>query len=301
MKDQINGDKALKLLERIAGALDIIATEKQTGSPTLTDATAYVWDAEQKQLKPVSNTGALNLNMLVGLSQHQRTLEQNTKQFAQGFAANNALLWGARGTGKSSLVKAIHKHINTETPLYLIEIYREDLSTLTTLLDFLRTENNKRFILFCDDLSFDEQETGYKSLKAILEGGVDGRPENVLFYATSNRRHLIPRNMIKNEPRGGAGRSPSGEIENPAIHKSEATEEKVSLSDRFGLWLGFYPCDQNDYLAMIDNYVEAYGITIDQADLHHQALEWEKTRGSRSGRVAWQFIQHLAGQHQKTL
>ena len=288
MKDQINGDKALKLLERIASALDIIATEKQTSLPNLTKAHAYIWNGEHKQLKPVSDTGALDLNMLIGLNQHQQTLEQNTRQFARGFAANNVLLWGARGTGKSSIVKAIHKHINAETPLYLIEIYREDLSTLTTLLDFLRTENNKRFILFCDDLSFDEQETEYKSLKTILEGGIDRRPENVLFYATSNRRHLIPRNMIENE-RGDA------------IHKSEATEEKISLSDRFGLWLGFYPCDQNDYLAMIDRYVEAYGIKINKADLYHQALEWEKTRGSRSGRVAWQFIQHLAGQHQKTL
>jgi len=288
MKDQFDGDKALTLLERIAESLETLAESSTPPAPRLTDAKAYLWQAESAALKPITHSDALPLDMLVGIDQHAKTLHRNTLQFAQGHSANNALLWGARGTGKSSLVKAIHQDINKEHPLYLIEIYREDLHSFTALLDFLRTQTDKRFILFCDDLSFDEQETGYKSLKAILEGGIEGRPHHVLFYATSNRRHLIPRNMIENE-------------RSTAIHKSEAVEEKLSLSDRFGLWLGFYPCDQNNYLTMIDKYAKAYEIPLDKEALHHQALEWEKTRGARSGRVAWQFIQHLAGQYGKDL
>lgn len=269
------------LLERIACALEQSSGAISPTSPDWSTSKAYVWQAHNLSLKPVSDTAQIPLDLLVGLEFHMQTLLDNTRQFAEGFPANNALLWGARGMGKSSSVKAVHAHLAKDYPLYLIEIYREDIQTLPHLLDILRGEKDKRFILFCDDLSFDEQDSGYKSLKAVLEGGIEGRPDNVIFYATSNRRHLIPRQMIENE-------------RSTAIHPGESVEEKVSLSDRFGLWLGFYPCNQDEYLAMITGYANHYGLNVNEAE----ALEWAKTRGSRSGRVAWQFITHIAG-HQK--
>lgn len=269
------------LMERIAEAL-----EREAGTGTVYKpadwglATAWLWQSHNLSLKPIADTAALPLDLLVGLNSQTETLLENTKAFANGYAANNALLWGARGTGKSSLVKSIHNalHEDVEHPLHLIEIYREDLNTLPRLLDVLRSEPDIRFILFCDDLSFDEYDSSYKSLKAVLEGGISGRPENVIIYATSNRRHLLPRNMIENESA-------------TAIHKGESVEEKVSLSDRFGLWLGFYNIDQDGYLAMVHGYAKHYKLKIKDKD----ALEWAMTRGNRSGRVAWQFIQHSAG------
>lgn len=274
-------------LERIAEAL-----EKQagTGIPYMPAdwgvATAWLWQAHNLSLKPIQDTGALPLELLVGLENQRDTLLENTRAFADGYAANNALLWGARGTGKSSLVKAIHDALDNDPkhPLHLIEIYREDLHTLPQLLEVLRLEENIRFILFCDDLSFDENDSSYKTLKAVLEGGISGRPKNVIIYATSNRRHLLPRSMIENE-------------RSTAIHKSESVEEKVSLSDRFGLWLGFYNCNQEDYLAMVNGYAKHYKLKAND----NEALEWAMTRGNRSGRVAWQFIQHIAGQQKKSI
>lgn len=285
--DNSQTEKLIALAERIAAALESSADHGPAHAPASWDeAAAWLWQAQTRSLKPVPDTGALPLNLLIGLGPQAEQLLQNTRQFADGFAANNALLWGARGMGKSSLVKAIHAALRAEVkaPLLLIEIYREDIHSLPLLLDLLRREKDKRFILFCDDLSFDEQDSSYKSLKAVLEGGIEGRPSNVIFYATSNRRHLIPRQMIDNE-------------RSTAIHPGESVEEKVSLSDRFGLWLGFYPCNQEDYLAMIEGYGKKYALTINQPD----ALEWAKTRGSRSGRVAWQFIQHIAGQQKKKI
>lgn len=231
----------------------------------------------------------VDIGLLKGIEHQRTTLLENTRRFAQGFPANNALLWGARGTGKSSLVKAVHAQINTEAPgsLALVEIHREDIPTLPDLLHILR-DGGRRCVLFCDDLSFDGDDNSYKSLKAVLEGGVEGRPDTVLFYATSNRRHLLSRDMIENE-------------QSSAIHASEATEEKVSLSDRFGLWLGFHNLDQPTFLSIIEGYVEAYGLDIDKDTLKARAIEWSVTRGSRSGRVAWQFIQDLAGEQGKTL
>lgn len=276
------------LLERIATAL-----EKQqpnlsyaAQAPDWKSAHAFIWQAQNLCLKPVPDTGALPHDLLIGIDQNYQILLQNTLQFASGFSANNALLWGARGTGKSSSVKSIHhKIINEGSSLYLIEIYREDLSTLPILLDLLKAETDKRFILFCDDLSFDAQDNGYKALKSVLEGGIEERPSNVLFYATSNRRHLVPRDMIENE-------------RHTAIHPGEAVDEKVSLSDRFGLWLGYHPCDQEHYLQMIDAYAKHFNLSLDQKALHQRALEWATTRGARSGRVAWQFIQDLKGKSQ---
>ncbi len=273
-----------KLLERVAAALEAQAGTGMATAPDWTDAGSWLWQANAHRLKPVTDTGALPLSLLVGITPQIETLLNNTRQFAEGFSANNALLWGARGTGKSSLVKSIHAELAKDHPLKLIEIYRDDIGTLPLLLDVLREEKDHRFILFCDDLSFDEQDNHYKSLKAVLEGGIETRPANVVFYATSNRRHLLKRDMIENE-RG------------TAIHPGESVEEKVSLSDRFGLWLGFYPCSQDDYLLMIKNYTREYGLKFDEAE----AIEWFRTRGSRSGRVAWQFIQHIAGQQKKNL
>lgn len=249
-------------------------------------ATAWIWLADSLMLRPIEDIGAIPLDLLVGLDSQAETLLENTKAFASGYAANNALLWGARGMGKSSLVKAIHNKFDDDPkyPLHLIEIYREDLSTLPHLLDVLRTQPDIRFLLFCDDLSFDENDSSYKSLKAVLEGGISGRPDNVIIYATSNRRHLLPRDMIENE-------------RSTAIHKNESVEEKVSLSDRFGLWLGFYGCDQASYLKMVKGYAKRYKLKVKDKD----ALEWAITRGNRSGRVAWQFIQHIAGQQGKSL
>lgn len=273
-----------KLLVRVAAALE---AQSGTGSAEKADfaqSAAFLWQASTRSLKPVSKTGALPLSLLVGINPQMQTLIDNTRQFAGGYTANNALLWGARGMGKSSLVKSVHAELSKTAPLKLIEIYREDISSLPLLLDSLREETEFRFILFCDDLSFDDKDSGYKSLKAVLEGGIEAKPDNVIFYATSNRRHLLPRDMIENERA-------------TAIHPGESVEEKVSLSDRFGLWLGFYPCSQDEYLSMLEGYAAQYGLKLDKVE----ALEWFRTRGSRSGRVAWQFIQHIAGQQKKHL
>jgi len=276
------------LLLRIAGALERLAP----AAPPAADfaaADAFVWHADKERAEPVATVNYVELTLLKGIQGQAETLLANTRRFAQGLPANNALLWGARGMGKSSLVKAIHAHINRETPgaLVLVEIHREDIPSLPTLLTQLR-ETERRCVLFCDDLSFDERDTSYKSLKAVLEGGIEGRPANVVFYATSNRRHLMPRDMIENE-------------RSTAINPAEAVEEKVSLSDRFGLWLGFHQCDQDTYLAIVEGYAKAFGLVVDSAELHRQAIEWSMTRGARSGRVAWQFIQELAGRLGKTL
>lgn len=283
------------VLERIADALDRLAPP--TLSPLdMGDADAFVWQADRLALQPVPSLVALPLDLLKGINRSRDTLQDNTQRFADGLAANNALLWGARGMGKSSLVKAIHAHINQRREgqgreglarLKLIEVHREDIGSMPTLLSLIRQAGN-RVIVFCDDLSFDAGETTYKSLKAALEGGLEGRPDNVLFYATSNRRHLLPRDMIDNE---------SGS----AINPGDAIEEKVSLSDRFGLWLGFHKCSQDEYLAMVDAYHQHFNLPGEPSDLHRDALEWSTTRGSRSGRVAWQFIQDTAGRAGRSL
>ncbi len=244
---------------------------------------AFVWEPAQGGLVPVEAVASLPLALLKGIDEARETLLANTRRFADGLPANNALLWGARGMGKSSLVKAVHAEVNRErgeaARVALIEIHREDVATLPGLLRLLRA-SVRRFLLFCDDLSFDRDDTSYKSLKAVLEGGIEGRPANVLFYATSNRRHLMPRDMMENE-------------RSTAINPSEAVEEKVSLSDRFGLWLGFHHCSQDEYLAMVDGYAAHWAIA--SPDLHAEALSWAAGRGARSGRVAWQFMQDLAG------
>ncbi|NCC21315.1 MAG: ATP-binding protein [Alphaproteobacteria bacterium] len=280
-------NKALMLLERVARALERQTNALRTEPPDWRASNAWIWQPGRQRLKPVRTTGALPLDMLVGLETQSGILLQNTRQFAEGYTANNALLWGARGMGKSSLIKAAHARVVKESriPLVLVEIFREDLATLPDLLDLLREEDDKRFLLFCDDLSFDEQENSYKFLKVVLEGGIEARPANVLFYATSNRRHLMPRQMIENERA-------------TAIQPGESTEEKVSLSDRFGIWLGFYPCTQDEYLTMVENYASSLNIPLKDDRLREQALEWAATRGDRSGRVAWQFIQHLAGRYE---
>lgn len=274
---------ALKpLLARIAEALERLApAERASGDPQAADA--YVWHAETARLDPVRRVNRVDFDLLRGVERVRDILLDNTRRFAEGLPANNALLWGARGMGKSSLVKAVHARVNEgrANPLALVEIHREDIPSLPRLLNLLRGIE-RRFILFCDDLSFDGEDASYKSLKAVLEGGIEGRPENVIFYATSNRRHLLSRDMIENE-------------RSTAINPHEAVEEKVSLSDRFGLWLGFHNCSQDDYFAMIDGYVQRYGLRIDAARLRAEAIEWSMTRGARSGRVAWQFIQDIAG------
>ncbi len=258
----------------------------------LEKANTFIWYAPTQQLQAVEKVNRVDMVLLKGIDMVRDILIDNTKRFANGWAANNALLWGARGMGKSSLVKAVHATINTtlkrnETPLKLIEIHREDIDSMPQLLNILRN-NKHRYILYCDDLSFDHDDTSYKALKAALDGGVEGRPDNVIFYATSNRRHLMPRDMIENE------RSTS-------ISPSEAVEEKVSLSDRFGLWLGFHKCDQEEYLSMIDGYLKHYQLGVSLKDIRQDALEWSTTRGSRSGRVAWQFVVDLAGRRGKNL
>ncbi|MEO1733215.1 MAG: ATP-binding protein [Pseudomonadota bacterium] len=253
-------------------------------APDFAVATAFVWHVEPDRLSPVQSVNRVDLDLLVGIDRSRDTLLANTRRFADGLPANNALLWGARGMGKSSLVKSIHAAVQVEFPdLKLIELQREDLPSVGRLLNHLRAAPH-RFVLFCDDLSFSHDDQHYKSLKAVLDGGIEGRPDNVVFYATSNRRHLMPRDMIENE-------------RSSAINPSEAVEEKVSLSDRFGLWLGFHPCNQDDYLAMIDGYCAAYGLNPDPAVLRAEAIEWQATRGARSGRVAWQFFTDLAGRH----
>ncbi|SEI84397.1 hypothetical protein SAMN05421762_2484 [Pseudooceanicola nitratireducens] len=269
-------------LTRIAEALERMAPAP-LASPDFDAADAFVWETDPERLAPVSRVSRVDLDLLVGIDRSRDTLLANTRQFAKGLPANNALLWGARGMGKSSLVKAIHASVSAETPLKIVELQREDLPTVARLMDILRGSDH-RFVLFCDDLSFSHDDQHYKSLKAVLDGGIAGRPDNVLFYATSNRRHLMPRDMIENE-------------RSSAINPAEAVEEKVSLSDRFGLWLGFHPCSQDEYLAMIDGYCAAHGLSIDPATLRAEAIEWQATRGARSGRVAWQFFTDLAGRH----
>lgn len=270
-----------EILTRIADALERLRPAP-AGTPDWTVADAFVWHADPDALEPVGAVNRVDLGLLHGIDRARDTLMANTRQFARGLPANNALLWGARGMGKSSLVKAVHGAIAEEQAgLKLVEIQREDLPTIGRLLALLRGAD-VRVILYCDDLSFSHDDQHYKSLKAVLDGGVTGRPDNVVFYATSNRRHLMPRDMIENE-RGGA------------INPGEAVEEKVSLSDRFGLWLGFHTCDQDAYLTMVRGYCDAYGVAISDDDLRAEAVEWQATRGSRSGRVAWQYFTDLAG------
>ena len=270
------------LHERIAGALER-ASPRAATAPDLAAADAFVWHAAASRLEAVPQVSRVDLDLLKGIERQRDILLDNTRRFAAGLPANNALLWGARGMGKSSLVKAIHAAINQAAPraLALVEIHREDIPTLPALLAILRA-SERRFVLFCDDLSFDQQDASYKSLKAVLEGGIEGRPANVVFYATSNRRHLMPRDMIDNERA-------------TAINPGEAVEEKVSLSDRFGLWLGFHHCDQDTYFAMVEGYASRFGLDLPRDRLEAEAVEWSVTRGARSGRVAWQFVQDLAG------
>ncbi|MDG1103576.1 MAG: ATP-binding protein [Ascidiaceihabitans sp.] len=270
-------------MDRIAQALERLAPAPLP-APDFSSATAFVWHTQPDRLEAVPKVARISLNLLVGVDRSRDTLLANTRQFAKGLPANNALLWGARGMGKSSLVKAIHADVQADhSHLKIVELQREDLPSVARLLNLLRGSGD-RFILFCDDLSFGQDDTHYKSLKAILDGGIEGRPENVVLYATSNRRHLMPRDMIENE-------------QGSAINPAEAVEEKVSLSDRFGLWLGFHACDQDQYLAMIDGYCDAHGLKISPETLRSEAIEWQATRGSRSGRVAWQFFTDLAGRH----
>ena len=270
-------------LTRIGNALERMSPAPLE-APDFGAAEAFLWHTSPDQLEPIANVSRVDLDLLLGIDRSRDTLLENTLRFARGMSANNALLWGARGMGKSSLVKAVHAQINAQgLPLKLVELQREDLSSVTRLLTLLRGAPY-RFLLFCDDLSFSHDDQHYKSLKAVLDGGIAGRPENVIFYATSNSRHLMPRDMIENE-------------RSSAINPGEAVEEKVSLSDRFGLWLGFHPCDQDQYLSMIEGYCAAHGVNVDPEVLHAEAIEWQATRGSRSGRVAWQFFVDLAGRH----
>ena len=270
------------VLKRIAEALERLAPAPER-APDFDGAEAFVWHVSPDRLVPVPEVSRVDLPLLIGIDRARDTLLANTLQFARGLPANNALLWGARGMGKSSLVKAVHAEaLRLGHKLKVVELSREDLPSVSRLLTHLRAAKAHRFLLFCDDLSFSHDDQHYKSLKAVLDGGVEGRPENVLFYATSNRRHLMPRDMIENE-------------RSSAISPSEATEEKVSLSDRFGLWLGFHPCNQDDYLEMIRGYCAAYGVEIDEAEMRADAIEWQATRGARSGRVAWQYFTDLAG------
>jgi predicted AAA+ superfamily ATPase len=271
----------LPVLTRIAEALERLAPPLPA-APDFATADGFLWHAEQGCLQPVPRIQRVPLSLLVGIDHIRDILVENTRRFAMGHSANNVLLWGARGMGKSSLVKAAHAEmVALGHPLKLIELHREDIESLPALMNMLRG-TPFRFILFCDDLSFDAGENAYKSLKAVLDGGIEGRPENVLFYATSNRRHLLPRDMMENE-------------RSTAINPNEAVEEKVSLSDRFGLWLGVHKCSQDDYLAMIDAYAAHFDLELPKDQLHHEALEWSTTRGSRAGRVAWQYIADLAG------
>jgi len=284
MTEKTPADPALyTLLERITTALEHQITTPKASAPAA-DIPAFIWQAATLNFQPVKTVNRIPLSLLRGIDFQQDKLMENTMRFARGFAANNALLWGARGTGKSSLVKAIHGEVSASHPLVLVEIHREDLATLPQLLHAI-AEDPRRFIVFCDDLAFESGESSYKSLKAILEGGIEGRPDNVIFYATSNRRHLMARDMIENE-------------RSTAINPSEAVEEKVSLSDRFGLWLGFHSIDQDTYLAMINGYADAFGLAkgAARAELEKESLAWSVTRGSRSGRVAWQFIMDAAGE-----
>jgi predicted AAA+ superfamily ATPase len=281
----------IQLLDRIATALERLAP-RPAAAPDFSLADAFVWHAAEAVLAPVQKVNRVALDLLHGIDRVRDTLVENTRRFAQGLSANNALLWGARGMGKSSLVKAVHAAVNGEhqgayPPLKLVEIHREDIESLPALMALLRS-SPFAFLVFCDDLSFAAEDTSYKSLKAVLEGGIEGRPDNVLFYATSNRRHLLPRDMMENE-------------RSTAINPGEAVEEKVSLSDRFGLWLGFHRCSQDEYLAMVFGYARHFKLAADAAQLEAEALEWATTRGSRSGRTAWQYIQDIAGREGKRL
>lgn len=292
----MSNDAIKALNDKLDGLIALIerAVPPKTPPFDADDADAFIWRAEDGFLQPIQSINRVDLDLLVGIDLVRDKFVKNTKQFADGFAANNVLMWGARGMGKSSLVKAVHRDINdtlenshTSHRLKLIEIHREDIDSLPSLMRLL-DGNPHRFIVFCDDLSFDGDDASYKSLKSALDGGVEGRPDNVIFYATSNRRHLIPRDMMENE-------------RSTAINPSEAIEEKVSLSDRFGLWLGFHKCTQDEYLNMIEGYIKRYNLEIEEELWRFEALEWAKTRGNRSGRVAWQFIQDLAGRLGKTI
>ena len=284
-----------KQAKKLQGEIEKLraAVERLAGpAPAVNDWTAadcFVWAPQRQHLQPVARPNRVDISLIRGVDHVRDILVDNTLRFASALPANNVLLWGARGMGKSSLVKAVHALAARETGsgLKLVEVHREDIATLPALMEILKS-GPAPVIIFCDDLSFDHDDTSYKSLKAALDGGVEGRPDNVILYATSNRRHLLPRDMMENE-------------QSTAINPSEAVEEKVSLSDRFGLWLGFYKCSQADYLGMIDSYADYFGLEKDRADLHAEALEWSTTRGSRSGRVAWQFIQDLAGRLGKPL
>jgi uncharacterized protein len=278
-----SGDGGGEILRQIADALDRLAPPPPP-QMDLAAADAFVWHPEGRRLAAVRRVNRVEMSLLRGIDRVRDLLVENTERFARGLPANNALLWGARGMGKSSLVKAAHAGTSAAYPaagLKLIEIHREDIESLPELMGLLR-DASQRFIVFCDDLSFDAEDTSYKSLKTMLEGGIEGRPENVIFYATSNRRHLMARDMVENERA-------------TAINPGEAVEEKVSLSDRFGLWLGFHRCSQDEYLAMVEGYVAHYRVPLDGAELRREALEWATTRGARSGRVAWQYVQDLAG------
>jgi len=268
------------LIDRLDTLIELLGrwAPERPGPPDFGAAGAFLWHPAPPRLSPVRTVSRVDLSLLKGIDANRDRLLENTERFARGLPANNALLWGARGMGKSSLVKAVHAAV---PDLKLVEIHREDVGTLPDLMAILR-EAPHRFVVLCDDLSFDSGETSYKSLKAVLEGGIEGRPDNVLFYATSNRRHILSRNMVENE-RG------------TAINPGDAVEEKVSLSDRFGLWLGFHRCSQDEYLAMVEGYVAAFAVAADPDETRREALEWATTRGARSGRVAWQFVQDLAG------
>jgi predicted AAA+ superfamily ATPase len=291
MPADLHSPETLAVLTRIADALERL-TPAASPRPDFTAADAFVWQAAGRRLSPVPKVNRVEMSLLRGIDRVRDMLAENTQRFANGLPANNALLWGARGMGKSSLVKAVHAEINHAKPvgalpLKLIEIHREDIETLPDLMSLLRPDRH-RFIVFCDDLSFDADDTSYKSLKAVLEGGIEGRPDNVIFYATSNRRHLLPRDMMENE-------------RSTAINPGEAIEEKVSLSDRFGLWLGFHKCSQDEYLDMVFGYVDHLGLDASHDAIRAEALEWATTRGARSGRTAWQFIQDLAGRLGKAI
>ena len=276
-------ESLLSEIRRLTEAVETLSGPKRVDND-FSAAECFIWEPESGHLQPVARPNRIDLDLIRGVDRVRDILHDNTQRFAEGLPANNVLLWGARGMGKSSLVKAVHAAIvqaSDTTALKLVEIHREDIDSLPRLMALLR-ERAERFILFCDDLSFDHDDTTYKSLKAALEGGLEGRAENVVFYATSNRRHLLPRDMMENE-------------RSTAINPSEAVEEKVSLSDRFGLWLGFHKCSQDEYLEMIEAYAEHFGLDLPAEELRSQALEWSTTRGARSGRVAWQFIQDLGG------
>ena len=277
-------DKILSLIERSTKALEKISKVKNENKIEISNENGYLWSAENFQLTPVKKINSINIDLLKGIDQTKSILLQNTKQFSQGFPANNVLLWGARGMGKSSLVKSIHREVSLEknkNRLILIEIYRDDIKTLPLLISQLNNYEH-RFIIYCDDLSFNDNENNYKSLKTVLDGGIMERSQNIIFYATSNRRHLMARSMIENE-------------NSTAISPSESAEEKISLSDRFGLWLGFYQCSQDEYLNIVISYASYFKLKIKDKELKDLAIEWSVTRGSRSGRVAWQFIHDLAG------